>query len=63
MSSTSKHAMTVKEFCRDHSIGRSSFYELMRDGKGPRSFTVGRKRLIPVEAAAEWRRKMLEQSA
>ena len=51
-------AYSVTEFCRDHGISRGLFYNLMRDGLGPRTMKVGRRTLISCEAAQEWRRRM-----
>lgn len=51
-------AYTVDEFCRSHRISRVKFYELLRDGRGPRTMRIGRRQLISREAAAEWRRQM-----
>lgn len=52
---------TITEFCDTHHVGRSTFYELVRSGKGPRLMKVGKRTLISAEAAAEWRRRMEEQ--
>ena len=51
-------AYTVTGFCKAHGIGRSLFYKLQNINKGPRTFKAGRKTLISVEAAANWRRQM-----
>ena len=56
-------AFTIGGFCTSHGIGKSLFYELKRNGKAPRTIKVGRKRIITVEAAADWRRKMEEETA
>ncbi len=53
-----KAAITVAEFCTEQSISRATFYALQKQGKGPRTYTVGRKRLISTEAAEEWQRRM-----
>jgi predicted DNA-binding transcriptional regulator AlpA len=49
---------SVSEFCRDHGISRGLFYNLLRDGQGPRVMKLGRRTLISQEAAEEWRRTM-----
>lgn len=54
---------SVQEFCNAHSIGRNMLYELWSRGEGPRFMHVGRRRLIAVEAAEEWRRRMEAQTA
>jgi predicted DNA-binding transcriptional regulator AlpA len=63
MSHTTKAAFTVPEFCQRHSLSRSKFYELLKDGLAPASFKLGRKRLIAVEAETEWRQKMTRTAA
>ena len=49
---------TVAQFCEAHDISRTTFYQLQKDGKGPRLMKVGRRTLITAEASADWRRKM-----
>lgn len=49
---------TVAQFCADHNIGRTHFYRLVKDGKGPRLMKLGRRVLISAEAAADWRLAM-----
>lgn len=51
-------ALSVAEFCRQHGISRAHFYKLLRDGHGPKCILAGRRRLISVAAAAEWRERM-----
>lgn len=53
-----KAASTIPQFCADHSISRTHFYELAKQGKAPRLIKLGRRTLISVEAAADWRRSM-----
>ena len=55
---TSKVAFSVTEFCARHGICRSLFYTLLREGKGPTIMHVGKRRLVSIEAEAEWRKKM-----
>ena len=55
---SARAALGISEFCAAHSISRSSYYNLVREGRAPRTFRVGTKVLISVEAAAEWRRSM-----
>jgi hypothetical protein len=52
---TERAAYTVSEFCAAHRISRSKLYELWASGNGPRFISVGNKRIITLEAAAEWR--------
>jgi len=55
-------AHTVEEFCQGHRISRGTFYNLLKDGRGPRVMKVGARTLVSVEAAADWRRKMENES-
>ncbi len=48
-------AYSVDAFCRAHSISRSMFYALLRDGQGPRLMKIGARTLISREAAEDWR--------
>lgn len=65
------HAKTVQDppmydvetFCQAHSFGRAKLYELWAEGRGPARIKVGRRTLIPGEAAADWRRRMLREQA
>ena len=50
-------ARSVSQFCEDHNISRAHFYNLFREGQAPKTFKVGRRRLISDEAAAEWRKQ------
>lgn len=54
---TERRAYHVTEFCRAYGISRALFYELLRAGKAPRTFTVGRRRLVSVESAERWRQR------
>lgn len=51
-------AMSVSDFCRTHGISRAFFYLLQKKGQAPKTMVVGRRRLISLEAAAEWRGRM-----
>ena len=53
---------TVAEFCESHRLSRSTFYELLKEGRAPKTMQIGRRRLISSEAAAEWRAKITEES-
>jgi excisionase family DNA binding protein len=50
-----KFAYSIKEFCFQHDISRSKFYDLIKNGLAPKMMQVGRRRLISAEAAKEWR--------
>lgn len=56
-------AYTVAQFCADHNISRTHFYQLVKDGMGPRFMKLGRRTLISAEAAADWRRDIERQTA
>ena len=55
-------AFTVPEFCSAHRISRALFYIMARDGRGPAIFKCGRRTLISIEAANDWRRRMEAKS-
>jgi hypothetical protein len=58
-----KVCYTVPEFCEAHGgISKVFFYQLLKEGKGPRLMKVGRRTLVTAEAAAEWRRLMEDSS-
>jgi hypothetical protein len=50
-------AYSISGFCDAHSISRSKFYDLMRQGLGPRLMDVDGAKRITAEAAADWRRE------
>ncbi len=56
-------AMTVDEFCHGHRLSRGTFYNLLKDGRGPAVMKVGARTLVSREAAAAWRRQMEAQTA
>ena len=58
-----KPASTIPDFCADHSISRTHFYELAKQGKAPRLIKLGRRTLISAESAAEWRLRMERETA
>lgn len=51
-------AVSVDTFCKAHSISRSMFYKLQRQGKGPRLTKIGKRTLVSSSAAAEWLKQM-----
>jgi len=53
-----KQAYSIQQFCDNHNVSHAKFYLLVKEGKAPRLMKVGRRRLISVEAAQEWRRQM-----
>ena len=58
-----RRALTVTEFCAAHGVSRAMFYLLVEQGLAPRSFKVGARRLISIEAADDWRRAREAASA
>ena len=48
-----KRALSVNEFCYQFSIGRSLAYSEISSGR-LHSISIGRKRLIPSDAAEAW---------
>jgi hypothetical protein len=56
-------AYSIPKFCKAHSMSRGKLYQLWKAGLGPRWMKIGAKRLIPVEAAADWRRQGMAREA
>lgn len=54
---------TVNEFCDEHRVSRTLLYGLIKEGKGPRLMKLGRRTLISVEAANDWRRQVESTTA
>ena len=48
-----KRALSVDEFCYQHNVGKTLTYREMANGR-LRSIKIGRKRLIPSDAAEAW---------
>lgn len=57
-----QQAYSVPEFLQVYRISRTKLYELWQKNKGPKSYTIGRKRLISVDAAETWQRQMEQDS-
>jgi predicted DNA-binding transcriptional regulator AlpA len=55
---TGRGAFSIEEFCQLHGISRATFYNLKKNGQGPKEMRIGSRRLISIEAAADWRRLM-----
>jgi hypothetical protein len=53
---------SVSAFCKAHHIARSFLYQLLRDGRGPRVTKLGRRTFVTREAAAEWRRRIEQET-
>jgi hypothetical protein len=50
-------AYTIDEFCRAHRFSRAQYFNIKKEGKGPREMRVGTRVIISKEAAADWRRE------
>jgi hypothetical protein len=48
-------AYSVEEFCRRHSISRSTYYVMQSEGTGPDECRVKNRVLVTAEAAQEFR--------
>src|SRR5437588_9783960 len=46
---------SVAEFCLEHRISRSNFYNLQNQGRAPAITKIGHRVMISTEAAAAWR--------
>ncbi len=56
-------AFTVAQFCAAHgNMSRTLFYELLKQGRGPVTFKLGRKTLVSSHAAADWVKRMESES-
>jgi predicted DNA-binding transcriptional regulator AlpA len=53
---------SVSGFCKAHHIARSFFYQLLREGRAPRVTKLGRRTFVTREAAAEWRRRIEQET-
>ena len=49
-------AYSIFGFCLAHGLSRRKFYYMLEAGDGPRLMRCGRRTLISVEAARDWRR-------
>jgi hypothetical protein len=51
-------AYSIEEFCRRHSISRSTYYVMQGDGTGPVEGHAKNRVLITKESALAWRQKI-----
>lgn len=58
MNEITKQAYSIEEFCELHSISRAKLYLLIKEGTAPTFMRIGKRRLISIEAAEQWRRRM-----
>ncbi len=56
-------ARSIKEFCKEVGISPRTFYTLAERGEAPRTFYVGRRRLVGDEAGKQWLREREERAA
>lgn len=49
--------LSIPEFCAVHGFSPAFYFNLQKEGKGPRVLRVGKRVLITREAAAEWRQQ------
>jgi hypothetical protein len=54
---------SIDGWCQTRGISLSLFYILDRQGKAPRTFYAGRRRLISSEADADWLRQREAEAA
>ena len=47
-------SFSINDFCEMHSISRAYFYLLLKDGKAPKTFRLGRHMRITEQANNEW---------
>ena len=50
-----KLGLSIREFLIFHGISEGFYFELKKQGKGPREMHVGARRIISIEEAAKWR--------
>ena len=55
-------AFTVAQFCAAFNMSRTLYYELEKQGRGPVTFKLGRKKLISGHAATDWVKRMESES-
>lgn len=53
-----KLSYSIPEWCSQRGISRSGFYKIVKDGLGPQTYRVGRRRFISRDADVEWQRKL-----
>jgi predicted DNA-binding transcriptional regulator AlpA len=60
--STEPQAYSIAQFCTAHNISRAGFYNLLNQGRAPAVMKVGKRTLISVESAREWRARLTSES-
>jgi len=56
-------ALTLDEFAARFRVPRSQLFKLLRAGYGPRTYKLGRRRYVSVQAALDWQRDLEAQSS
>lgn len=46
--------LTIRDLCTQHRISKQLYYRLVKEGRGPKSFKMGRSVRITEAAAEEW---------
>jgi len=49
---------SIQAFCERHGISKPTLYKMWAEGNGPAFMQIGRRVLIPIEAATAWRLRM-----
>lgn len=57
-----RRAMSINEFTEAYGISRATFYRHLKAGEGPQIMRLGRRILIPVDAAREWENAHIRSS-
>lgn len=52
--------LSVREFARRFGISTVMLYKCWREGCGPQSFKVGKRRLIPASELEAWRETLID---
>lgn len=55
--------LTIAQFCQHFGLSLSTYYRLKRDGRGPRELRIGRRVIIPANAAGEWAETLTSQAS
>jgi predicted DNA-binding transcriptional regulator AlpA len=61
--SNSKHPRSVDAFCDRNGICKATFYNLLKQNRGPRVMKIGTRTLITEAAEADWQRQMEGRAA
>jgi predicted DNA-binding transcriptional regulator AlpA len=53
---------TIPQFLEVFNLSKSTLYRLWEQGRGPQLIRIGRRVLIPVDAAEEWAARQIEKA-